>query len=140
MEQPYGNDNLSDSGHSDQHPSGQPSVMMDTGVDGDAYGQGYENAPLRTIPVDFTEAFRQRDVGNESKKRTFTARGNGEDTDHYRGREAEDENIDPSLPHRGSGASDSKGSRRAELQREAENMRRRLLAAERELAELGEER
>lgn len=141
---PYPSDNLSDSGNSDQRPSVPPS-LMDTGPDGESYAQMYDdNVPLRTIPVDFTEAFRQREATNESKKRSFTARGHGEDTDHYARPQnvaspAEDENIDPSLPHRGSGASDSKGSRRVELQKEAEKMRQRLLETERELAELGDD-
>lgn len=145
MEQPYPEDNLSDSGHSDQQPGGQAS-MMDTsgGLEGDAYGQAYEStAPLRTVPVDFTEAFRQGGLGggnDGSRKRTFTAR---EDTDHYQGNgaeEQEDENIDPSLPNRGSGGGgEQKLNRRAELQAEAEKMRRKLLETERQLAELGEE-
>lgn len=140
---PYPSDNLSDSGNSDHRPSVPPS-LMDTGFEGDSYTQGYEDVPLRTIPVDFTEAFRQREVANGNKKRSFTGRGHGEDTEHYArpqyiASSPEDENIDPSLPHRGSGASDAKGGRRAELQREAEMMRQRLLETERELAELGDD-
>lgn len=140
---PYPSDNLSDSGNSDRRTS-VPPMLMEAGTEGEPHAQSDENAPLRTIPVDFTEAFRQRQVANESKKRSFTSRGHEEDTDHYaRPQHApsppEDENIDPSLPHRSSGASDSKGNRRAELQREAEKMRRQLLETERELAELGDD-
>ncbi|KAK4544920.1 hypothetical protein LTR36_003825 [Oleoguttula mirabilis] len=56
----------------------------------------------------------------------------------------DDENIDPSLAagirNSGSGPSvSSRDGRRAELQREAERMRRMLLEKERELAELGED-
>lgn len=136
---PFTNDNLSDSGNSDQRTS-VPPMNMDTGAE----GESYEGVPLRTIPVDFTETFRRSEASNESKKRSFTARGHGEDTDHYaRPQHAtsspENRHIDPSLPHRGSGASDSKGSRRAELQMEAEKMRQRLLETERQLAELGDD-
>lgn len=141
---PYPSDNVSDSGNSDQRPSAPPS-LMETGPEGESYAQAFENVPLRTFPVDFTEAFRHREVAQESKKRSFTARGPEEDADHYarthnKLTHAEDENIDPSLPHGSSGASEPKGNRRAELQREAERMRRQLLETEKELAELGEDR
>ncbi|KXT08019.1 hypothetical protein AC579_2535 [Pseudocercospora musae] len=101
------------------------------------------------IPVDFTEAFRNReDVGDLApppKKRTFSAA-----TEPYPphpqnlassspGARDRDENLDPALPlpHRGSGA--SKEDRRAELRKQAEIMRQALLEKERELAELEDE-
>ncbi|KAI5362845.1 Putative Zinc finger, GATA-type, Zinc finger, NHR/GATA-type, transcription factor GATA [Septoria linicola] len=89
------------------------------------------------IPVDFTDAFRQRDDIGESRKRTYSATHE----EHYQQVQnvAMHENIDPALPHRTPAAGQSKEDRRAELRREAETMRAMLEAKERELAELGEE-
>ncbi|KAF7187482.1 GATA-type transcription factor SRE1 [Pseudocercospora fuligena] len=97
------------------------------------------------IPVDFTEAFRNRDdVGDIPKKRTFSASNEGEPYPHPQNLasspSARDENLDPALPHRGSaGASSTKEDRRAELRKQAELMRQALLEKERELAELEDE-
>lgn len=96
------------------------------------------------IPVDFTEAFRNRDdVGDIPKKRTFSASNDAEPYPHPQNLAsspaARDENLDPALPlpHRGSGG--SKEDRRAELRKQAELMRQALLEKERELAELEDE-
>lgn len=97
------------------------------------------------IPVDFTDAFRRRAAQSEahdhssipSKRRLSTA---GEYSDPYRHPQdlalPNNDSIDPSLSERGASSS-SKEARRAELQREAEDMRRMLLVKERELAALG---
>jgi len=53
------------------------------------------------------------------------------------GDKTENENIDPSLSPHDTSPQAVQDSRRAELQREAEKMRRLLLAKEREIAELG---
>lgn len=62
-----------------------------------------------------------------------------QNVDHrHRASSPRDENIDPALAASVGGAStETKESRRAELQREAERMRRMLVEKERELAELG---
>ncbi|KXS93593.1 hypothetical protein AC578_5009 [Pseudocercospora eumusae] len=78
------------------------------------------------IPVDFTEAFR-------NKKRTFSAT---EPYPHPQTSAGESSPVlDPALPHRGPS---SKEDRRAELRKQAEIMRQALLEKERELAELEE--
>lgn len=117
------------------------------------------------IPVDFTDAFRNHSIQHHhqadrygehehpaqpSRKRSFSATLRASDSEepyaHAQnvGRATagalrpEDENIDPALPTTRDPTA-PKERRRAELQREAERMRRMLLEKERELAELGDE-
>lgn len=103
------------------------------------------------IPVDFTDAFRQRqqhtrDVqtdGQQSipRKRSFSVTDEEEHPyAHAQNTDTRprDENIDPSLSERETASpAVSKETKRAELQREAERFRQMLLEKERELAELG---
>lgn len=106
------------------------------------------------IPVDFTDAFRnhaqlqqqpydQDEQQSIPRKRSFSStRDDGEIMPYRHAQNVEDGNIDPSLSfglRAAAAASATKDARRAELQREAENMRQMLMEKERELAELGEE-
>ena len=94
------------------------------------------------IPVDFTDAFRQThsnqmDVDEREhtipRKRSFSVRAREDAQSPPR-----DENIDPSLPTRGSPIPPgSKEAKRVELQREAERFRQMLQEKEKELADLG---
>ncbi|SMY27953.1 unnamed protein product [Zymoseptoria tritici ST99CH_1A5] len=97
--------------------------------------------PGDPMPVDFTDFLRQREAPAESKKRTFSAINQDGAYPHHQNvvSSRENENIDPSLPQRAPGGGDAKESRRAELRREAENMRQLLIAKERELEALGDE-
>lgn len=110
------------------------------------------------IPVDFTDAFRNHTIRRHnqhqtepmqldttslpppSRKRSFSSTA-GAREEHHPYAHAQnvlsptDPNIDPSLSPT---ESSSKEARRAELQRQAEEMRRVLEMKERELAELGD--
>jgi hypothetical protein len=137
------NDGPNEESHQPEQQATTPVSTTETSAreqEQDSFHQTEEHIPHRTIPVDFTEAFRRRDVPVESKKRTYSASNEDDAYPHPQNviSSSENENIDPSLPHRGSAASDAKESRRAELRREAENMRQLLLAKEKELAALGE--
>ncbi|WPB03081.1 uncharacterized protein RHO25_007718 [Cercospora beticola] len=98
------------------------------------------------IPVDFTDAFKQRNDIGESKKRSYSA------TQDELAPRLQNlppiENIDPALPRASTSAAapagpsssaKAKEDRRAELKREAERMRAMLEAKERELAELSDD-
>jgi hypothetical protein len=107
----------------------------------DAYTPMEEERPSRpvTIPVDFTEAFRKREAPVESRKRTYSASNQDDAYSHPQNVSSpENDNIDPSLPQSGPGSA-VREHRRAELRREAENMRQLLIAKEKELAALGED-
>ena len=108
------------------------------------------------IPVDFTDTFRQQQqqqAGSEDgqsnpRKRSFSVATEDEAPNQHPYPHAQnlpqgrDENIDPALSTRSdvSPTASTKEHRRAELQKEAEQFRQMMLAKERELAELGEDR
>lgn len=95
------------------------------------------------IPVDFTDAFRSRPPPQHEhdhstgSKRSYSAT----ESDHYPHAQnlgfSAINAIDPSLPLREMPV--NKEAKRAELQREADQMRQMLLEKERELAALGDE-
>ncbi|WPH04435.1 Hypothetical protein R9X50_00732600 [Acrodontium crateriforme] len=110
------------------------------------------------IPVDFTDAFRKQSLhridaedqaNNNPRKRSFSTSVRSDDQDastrsqgHRTPANNHDNmNIDPALPstHESTPSALSKDARRAELQRQAEDMRRMLVEKERELALLGDE-
>lgn len=128
------------SAHSEHRAS--PSVM-ERGPEGSPFVTHPDASRTGPVPVDFTDSFRSRE---DTRKRSFStsAGDDGEPYPHPQNLSSSSPqqrapNIDPALPHRGSGAGDAKGGRREELRREAERMRQMLLEKERELAELGEE-
>lgn len=97
------------------------------------------------IPVDFTDTFRNqavryRDVDEKSipRKRSLSTGPGGEQRYTPDARlSTREENLDPLLTAASSSTPISKELRRAELQREAEELRNMMLQKERELAELG---
>ncbi|KAK5165070.1 GATA type transcriptional activator of nitrogen-regulated proteins [Saxophila tyrrhenica] len=109
----------------------------------------YQRPPSGPIPVDFTDSFRAinapRPYPSESavpRKRSFSASAPGGEDYPYRHAQNKrtpprDENIDPTL-NGSSAESMSKDAKRAELQREAEEYRRRMEETQRQLAELGD--
>ncbi|CAK4030409.1 GATA factor SREP [Lecanosticta acicola] len=130
--------------HSEQRASVPPSVvatpLMDRPSEGSPFITQPETSRLGPVPVDFTDSFRNRD---DTRKRSFSISAADEREPYPHPQNVTStpnaSNIDPSLPGRGSEASNTKENRRTELRREAERMRQLLLEKERELAELGEE-
>lgn len=138
---PFPSDAMSDgSGHSEHRASVPPSMVATpaSGLDDTSFPRQHEEARHSgPIPINFTDAFRHQP--SDSRKRSFSVSARHDEPSSERmSTSPNTENIDPGLPHRGSGPDDSKESRRLELRREAEKMRQLLLEKERELAELGE--
>ncbi len=108
----------------------------------------YERAPPGPIPVDFTSSFRAinasraHDESTVPRKRSFSVSNHdGEEHPYAHPQNVRTppraDNIDPALSGPPAEAS-SKEARRAELQREAEQLRRMMAENERRLAEMEE--
>ena len=130
---PFLSDNMSDT--SGQSERGGASVL-NTPLQQPETSPFMQHVQQGPIPVDFTDAFRQRNDIGESRelKRTYSASHQDSEQQYMQQRIVpSNENIDPALPNR------SREDRRAQIKREAEQMRAMLEAKERELAELSEE-
>ncbi|PPJ56524.1 hypothetical protein CBER1_03898 [Cercospora berteroae] len=144
---PFPTDNMSEGSAPSER--GGPSSLLNTPL------QQPESSPFvhtvshgpAPIPVDFTDAFKQRSDIGDSKKRSYSATQDelAPRLQHL----PPIENLDPALPRANAAtaaasagpcsSAKAKEDRRAELKREAERMRAMLEAKERELAELSDD-
>ncbi|CAK1358215.1 GATA factor SREP [Cercospora beticola] len=143
---PFPADNMSEGSAPSER--GGPSSLLNTPLqqpESSPFVHAVSHGPA-PIPVDFTDAFKQRNDIGESKKRSYSA------TQDELAPRLQNlppiENIDPALPRASTSAAapagpsssaKAKEDRRAELKREAERMRAMLEAKERELAELSDD-
>lgn len=142
---PYHNSDVTDEDavvYSDSQPS------MPRSADQRPDDFQYERAPPGPIPVDFTSSFRAinaprpHDESAVPRKRSFSVSNHDGEEHPYAHPQnvrtpSRDSNIDPGLSGPPAEVS-SKEARRAELQREAEQLRRMMAENERRLAEMEE--